>query len=365
MTFLFIFIAILFFGVLVAVHEAGHFCAAKACGVRVNEFSIGMGPAILKKQRGETLYSLRLIPFGGFCAMSGEDEESDDPRAFTSQSAWKRLIILAAGSFMNFLLGLLIVIVLYSGAEAFNAPVLAGFMEGCPYEGEEAFQVGDRFIRINGKRVYMYYDIGDLLAKGSNRHDIVIKRGNERIRYKDMELVPLEYEGQSRKMYGFLLGYEEATLLVKLRYSWGAVVEFARMVWWGLGELFSGNVGVSDLSGPVGIVDMMADTATQAETVSAGLFDIFYFGAFIAVNLAIMNMLPIPAVDGGRIFFLIVSFVIEKIIGRKLNPKYEGYIHAAGLILLLALMAFVMFNDVFKLIGNVGVIEWIKGLKQK
>ena len=134
MTIVYILIAILIFGVLIIIHELGHFAAAKACGVRVEEFAVGMGPAIFKKQKGETTYSLRCIPFGGFCAMTGEDEESKDPRAFTNQAAWKRVIILAAGSFMNFVLGFVIVACLYANAQAFRVPVLAGFIDGCPYE---------------------------------------------------------------------------------------------------------------------------------------------------------------------------------------------------------------------------------------
>ena len=153
MTFLYVILAILLFGLLVGIHEGGHFLAAKACGVRVEEFALGMGPALWKKQKGETLYALRLIPFGGYCAMAGEDEASDDPRAFTSQPPWKRIIILCAGAFMNFVLGLPVVLLLYSSAEYFRSPTLSGFMEGCPYEGEEALMVGDEFYKIDGHRV--------------------------------------------------------------------------------------------------------------------------------------------------------------------------------------------------------------------
>ena len=140
MTFLYVILAILLFGLLVGIHEGGHFLAAKACGVRVEEFALGMGPALWKKQKGETLYALRLIPIGGYCAMAGEDEESDNPRAFTNQPAWKRAIILVAGAAMNFLLGLLIILCLYASATAFRAPILEGFMEGCPYERADGLQ---------------------------------------------------------------------------------------------------------------------------------------------------------------------------------------------------------------------------------
>ena len=350
MSIFYIVIGILIFGLLVAVHELGHFAAAKACGVRVNEFAVGMGPAIVKKQKGETLYSLRCIPFGGFCAMEGEDEDTGDERAFTKQKAWKRFLILAAGSAMNFLMGYVIVLILVSNAGGFRAPVIADFMDGCPYESAEGLQRGDRFIRIDGKRVWQYYDVGELLNKGGETHDIVVRRDGRRVKLEDYPMVPVEYEGQSQKMYGFYFGVDEPSLGNKLRYSGATTMEFVRMVWDALGQLVGGKVSVNDLSGPVGIVDMMAETGEQAETVSAGLYDIFYLGAFIAVNLAVMNMLPIPALDGGRIFLLLVTALIEAITRKKLDPKYEGYVHAAGMILLLGLMAYVMFHDIFRIV---------------
>ncbi len=349
MSILYIVIAVVLFGVLIAIHELGHFAAAKACGVRVDEFSIGMGPAIFKKQKGDTMYSLRCIPFGGFCAMSGEDEKSDDPRAFTNQRPWKRVLILAAGSFMNFLLGLLIVLILFSGAAAFRAPLIQDFMEGCPYESEAGFQQGDLIYSIDGHRIYQQYNVSDYLASGTGVYDIVVKRDGHKVRLDNFELKPIEYEGYEQKMYGFYFGYEEATLGVTLKNTWYTAMEFGRWVWMGLSELVSGNVGVQDLAGPVGIVDMMAETGEQAESTGAAVYDILYFGAFIAVNLALMNMLPIPALDGGRIFLLLITALIEAVTKKKLDPKYEGYIHAAGMILLLALMAFVMLNDIYKI----------------
>lgn len=350
MTIVYILLAILIFGVLIAIHEFGHFTAAKLCGVRVEEFALGMGPVLLKKQKGDTLYSLRALPIGGFCAMAGEDEEIDDPRAFTSQPAWKRIIILAAGSFMNFVLGLLIVIIIFASATGFRAPVIESFMDGCPYESADGFQPGDRILKIDGHRIYQYSDIADFLSRGDGTYDIVVRRDGKRVTLEDFELVPLEYEGQERKMYGFYFGYDEATAFNKLRYSWNTTMEFGRMVWMGVEQLFSGEVSVSDMAGPVGIVDLMAETGEAAASTMDAVLDILYLGAFIAVNLAIMNMLPIPALDGGRVFLLLVTWVIEKITRKHLDPKYEGYIHAAGMLLLLLLMGVVMFNDVVRIV---------------
>lgn len=353
MNILYAVIAILFFGLVVSVHELGHFAAAKACGVRVEEFAVGMGPAILKKQKGETLYSLRILPFGGYCAMSGEDGASEDPRAFINQAPWKRLIVLVAGSLMNLLLGYLLVWVFFIGAKAFTAPVIFSFMDGCPYEAtetEEGFRVGDRILSIDGKNVYMLSDVSEFLASGGPDYDIAVKRDGKKVRLSQYHMVPQEYEGQEGKLFGFNFGYEEATFPVKLRHSFEMTAEFGRWVWMGIRQIFAGEVKSSDLAGPVGIVSQMVETGEQAENVSEGLFSLVYMGAFIAVNLAMMNMLPIPALDGGRVFFLLVTWLIEKITGKKVDPKYEGAIHAAGMILLLALMALIMFGDIKRII---------------
>ena len=341
--------AILLFGLLVGIHEFGHFAVAKLCGVKVLEFSLGMGPALLQKQGKETLYSLRAVPFGGYCAMMGEDEESADPRAFTNQAPWKRALILVAGAFMNFLLGLVIVIILYSGAYAFRTARIADFMPGCPYQGENALQVGDEFYKIDGRRIYMQMDVGDFLDQGNGVYDLVLKRDGKKVTLKDFPMERIAFEGQSQKMYGFYFGYELATPPVILRNAWDTCMEFSRWVKLGLEELIHGRVSVEEMSGPVGIVDLMAETGEAAETTSDAFYNIFYLTAFIAVNLAIMNLLPLPALDGGRVFLLLVTWLIESVTRKKLNPKYEGYIHAAGMVLLLALMAFVMFHDIVRL----------------
>lgn len=350
MTAVYIILAILIFGLLIAIHELGHFTAAKIFGVRVEEFALGMGPILLKKQGGETLYTLRALPLGGFCAMTGEDEESDDPRAFTAQQPWKRAIILAAGAFMNFVLGFVFVVIIYASATAFRAPVIADFMDGCPYEGENALMTGDRLLSIDGKRIYQLSDVSDFLSRGDGEYDIVVRRDGKRVTLEDFTLVPLEYPGEQSKMYGFYFGIDEGTLFNKLRYSWNTTMEFARWVWMGLEQIVEGQVTMDDMAGPVGIVNLMAETGENAASTADAVLDILYLGGFIAVNLAIMNLLPIPALDGGRIFLLIVTWIIESVTKKRLNPKYEGYIHAAGMLLLLTLMAMVMFNDIVRII---------------
>ena len=343
---------IIIFGILIAIHEFGHFTAAKLCGVKVEEFAIGMGPALFKKQKGETVYALRILPIGGFCAMAGEDEESDDPRAFTNQGFWKKFVILCAGSFMNLVLGIVLILIMYAGAQAFVTPTIDHFMDGCPYEGAEAMQAGDTFYSIDGQRIYLVSDVSSFLMRGDGVYDIVMLRDGEKVELKDFALTTktyAEYANEGPK-YGFVFGYTEATFGTKLEYTWNTTLEFSRLVWLGLGDLINGKVGLKDMSGPVGIVDMMNEVGQQAESAKAAADNLLYISAFIAVNLAIMNMLPIPALDGGRVFLMIVTVIIEAVSRKKLDPKYEGYIHLGGMVLLLGLMALVMYNDIAKLI---------------
>ena len=351
--------AILVFGVLIAVHELGHFMAAKACGVRVNEFSIGMGPALWKKQKGETQYSLRLFPVGGFCAMEGEEEDSDDPTALNNQGFWAKLLIFAAGAAMNFIAGLLIILVLYADAQAFYVPVVAGFAEGCPLESADGLQEGDRLLRIDGEKVYVYSDISLLMGLNkTGAFDLQIERNGEVITLRDFTMERREYTDQNGKAYtgyGLYFGAEEATLGRKLSYSWNNAMDFARLVRLSLQMLVTGQAGVKDLSGPVGIVSTMTQVGEQAATTRAAVENIAYLAALIAVNLAVMNLLPLPALDGGKIFFLVINAVSMQLFKKQIPAKYENYIHFAGLILLLALMAVITFSDVWKLIHCEGI----------
>ena len=350
----YILVAILVFGVLIAVHELGHFMAAKACGVRVNEFSIGMGPALWKKQKGETQYSLRLFPVGGFCAMEGEEEDSDDPTALNNQGFWAKLLIFAAGAAMNFIAGLLIILVLYADAQAFYVPVVAGFADGCPLESADGLQEGDRLLRIDGEKVYVYSDISLLMGLNkTGAFDLQIERNGEVITLRDFTMERREYTDQNGKAYtgyGLYFGAEEATLGRKLSYSWNNAMDFVRLVRLSLQMLVTGQAGVKDLSGPVGIVSTMTQVGEQAATTRAAVENIAYLAALIAVNLAVMNLLPLPALDGGKIFFLVINAVSMQLFKKQIPAKYENYIHFAGLILLLALMAVITFSDVWKLI---------------
>lgn len=349
-------LAILVFGVLIFTHELGHFLTAKLFGVRVNEFAVNMGPTLFKKTVGETTYSFRLIPIGGFCAMEGEDEASEDPRAFTSAKAWKRAIILIAGSAMNFLTGLLVLAIMYSAVTGFTTPQIVDFYPDCPMQREDGLQVNDTLYEIDGRRVYIYSDVSMLLSRNNTGvYDLTVKRNGKLIKLDDFEMSKRAYEedGQTVYRYGLYFGYEDASLGAVLRNTWYTALDFARMVWMSLGDLVKGLVSINDMSGPVGIVSVIAETGQSAESTAVAALNITYLGAFIAINLAVMNMLPIPALDGGRVFFLVINALVQLVFRRKIDPKYEGYIHAAGMILLLGFIAFVSFKDIWKLIAGV------------
>ena len=346
-------LAILAFGILIVTHELGHFLVAKACDVKVNEFAVGMGPQLLKKQGKETVYSLRAFPIGGFCAMEGEDEETGDPRAFTAKPAWQRVLILCAGAAMNFLFGLILILCIAPNAN-FAEPVIADFMPGCPYEGESGLQVGDRIYSIDGHRTYFTNNVSEYMTRtGSDVHRIVLIRDGRRVTLKDYYMPLVEYptaNGGTTLKYGLYFAPRQFGLWANLKYAWFEALDLVRVIWRSLGDLITGAVGIRELSGVVGVVDYANEVVTEAESTQEAAFDFVYIFALIAVNLAVMNMLPLPALDGGRVFFLLVTGLFELVSRRKINPKYEGYIHTAGFVLLMGLMVFVLFNDVVKII---------------
>lgn len=343
--------AILLFSFLIFIHEFGHFIAAKLSGVQVNEFSMFMGPAIFKKQHGETLYSIRCIPLGGYCAMEGEDEDTDNPRSFQKAAWWKRLIILVAGAAMNFVVGVLIMLIVFAPSQQFVTPVISQFEQGCTLNGEGGLAVGDRFLEVDGEKIYVQSDVSMLLSlNGGDVHDLVVERNGEKVVLENFEMRKHEFDngdGTTSLRYGFSFSLENATFGKKLQYAWNSSINTVRTVRLSLQMLLSGQAGLKDMSGPVGIVQIMSDTAEASETTFDALMNMLYFGGFIAINLAVMNLLPIPALDGGRVAGLLITTVVEKVTGKKLNPKYEGYLHGAGMILLLALMAIIMFKDIF------------------
>ncbi len=351
---LYILLAILLFGLLIAVHEFGHFFTAKLLGVKVNEFSIGMGPLLLHKTRGETDYSLRLLPIGGYCAMEGEDEATDDPRSFECQAPWKKFIILVAGSGMNFLAGLVMILLVFSQASAFSMPVITGFMDGAEHLVEQGLQEGDQFYRIDGHRIYMMSDASLFLSRAGDTVDLEILRDGEILTFEDFDFsAKVAYtneDGTVSYMRGIYYGQAApATLWRTLKLTWYQAIDCVRLVWISLGDLISGAAGLSDLSGPIGIVDTVGSMGASAASAAEGVLTVLNVMALIAINLAVMNLLPIPALDGGRIFFLIVGLLYRLIFRKKLNPKYESWINMVCFALLIGLMVVVAVSDVLKI----------------
>ena len=342
--------AILLFSILIFVHELGHFAAAKLSGVQVNEFSVFMGPAIWKKQVGETLYAIRCIPIGGYCAMEGEDGGSDNPRSFDKAVWWKRLIILAAGAAMNFLAGVLLMVIISLPIQQTVIPVISGFEDYATVNGADGLQAGDRILAVDGEKLYAYSDFSMILALNpGDVHDITVKRNGETVVLQDFLLEKHEVtlsDGSTALRYGMNFTLSTPNFGEKLAMAWNQSLDTVRIVRLSLQMLLAGKVGLQDMTGPVGIVSEMSEVAAASDSWISALLNMLYFGGFIAINLAVMNLLPLPALDGGRIVCLLITTAVEAVTKKKINPKYEGYLHGAGMILLLALMAVIMFKDV-------------------
>ena len=348
---MYIFLAIIMFSVLIFVHEFGHFITAKLSGVQVNEFAMFMGPAIWQKQIGETLYSIRCIPIGGYCAMEGEDEESDNPRAFNRAVWWKRLVILVAGAAMNLVTGVVIFAALYLPAQVVVEPVIVEFTDCCTFNNESGLRLGDEILEIDGEKVYLNSDISTLLSLNpTGVHDLVVRREGQILEWTDYPMTHIceDAEGNEFIHYGFGFGRaKETTLADRLELVWNVTAGNVRNIRLSLKMLVSGQAGLKDMTGVVGIVDLMSDTAAAAPTWVDAVLNMLYFAGFLSVNLAVMNLLPIPALDGGRAVCLLLTAAWEGITKKKLDPKYEGYLHGAGMIALLALMAIITFKDIF------------------
>lgn len=351
---IYILIAILMFGVLIAVHEFGHFAAAKLLGVRVNEFAIGMGPKVLSWGKGETCYSLRAFPVGGFCAMEGEDEDSNDPRAFSNKPGWKKFIILVAGAFMNFLIGFLLILVLFSQNNVLFTPVISNFYDEFPNQGENGLQVGDRILSIDGHKILVYSDVSLFFSRSNGETmDLVVERDGQKVTLNDFPLKARNYtvNGETVYRYGIFFTEQESTLGASLLNGCYQAADYVRMVWLSLGDLLTGAVGLKDLSGPIGIVTMIGQVGQTAPDTMAAVKNILNFVAFIAINLAVMNLLPIPALDGGQIIFVLVDGIYALLTRKRIDQKYLGYVNMAGFFCLIALMVVVAVSDVIKLIG--------------
>lgn len=321
--------------VLVFLHELGHFIAAKTSGVKVNKFAIGMGPAFWKKQKGETEYSVRIFPIGGFCSMEGEDEESDDARSFTKKSAPVRAKILVAGSFMNLLTAIVIMlgIFIYTGMPT---TVIGAVSDGGMAE-LAGIKPGDKIVAVDGKRVREWKDFAKFISDSETVDIKVLRNGSEMI------FTTATVERDGRKIIGITSKLTRNPLKASV-YAVKSTADMGKFMYLVLGQLVSGEVSAKELSGPVGIAYVVNDSA------SMGLQYVFYIMALISLNLAIVNMLPLPALDGGRLLFLIIRAISR---GR-LSESLEMKINLLGITLLFALMIYVTWNDIGRFILNRG-----------
>ena len=325
--------AVIMFCLLILIHELGHFITAKACGLKVNEFALGMGPALFKKQKGETLYALRMIPVGGYCAMEGEDEESDDERAFNNKKAWQKALIVVAGAAMNLILCVvfLIIIALYTGTVTTSIDQVTA---GAPAEAA-GIQAGDEIVAIDKKPVTDWNGIIDGITAAEGTVTVTVNRQGQQL---DLESELTKAE-DGRQVIG-IVPQREHNVLTAVKSGTVNTWNMTKMMGDTLRQLVTGKASAKDLTGPVGIVYAVSDTAKY------GFVYLFYLTALISLNLAIVNMLPLPALDGGRLLFII----IRKITGRAITDELEGKIHFVGIMLLFALMIYVTWNDIVRFI---------------
>ena len=416
-----IIIAVLFFGVIITIHEFGHFIFAKLFGVKVNEFAIGMGPTILKKQGKETKYALRLLPIGGFVSMEGEEEESEDSRAFCNQKTWKRMIIIAAGATFNIILGIIVCFFLVGSEELVGTNQILQFYETAVSNQEGGLKEGDKIIEIDGKRVFSDYDISFLMQRnGSGKYSFVVERDGEKLNLPEVhfarrtggnfsyaedctisslsskikgfglkdgdkmlkvngeavlngeELIAaigkdedytfdftVERQGEVLEftdvkmavvtVFDFVILGEDKNVFNVTKNAFGYAFSMGRLVYLSLFDLLRGQYGMNDIAGPIGTISVITDIAEE----SIATFDwsqMFMIMAMITINIGLFNLLPVPALDGGHLFFMFFELIFRK----KIPQKYESYIHAAGLVILLGFMAIISASDIWKLISGRG-----------
>lgn len=336
---------VLVFSIIVIIHELGHFLVAKANKIAVREFSVGMGPSIFHITKGETKYSLRLLPFGGYCMMEGEDApEETNEKAYLSKSVWQRIAVVLAGPVANFVLAFVLAIVLI-GIVGYNTSKIEYIVEGSAAE-QAGLQLEDEILSIGNERVYNFGEVYFYMHMHQDGNEIPmnIQRNGEKIQ---LTVTPVLNHETGMYQIGISGGYtrEKGNVISTLKYSALEIRYWIKTTVMSLKMLVTGKAGVKDLSGPVGMANVMNDTLTEAKE-AGGAIDVFLnilnYCILISANLGVMNLLPIPAIDGGKLVFLFV----EAITGKKVPPEKEAMVHFIGFALLFLLMAVVMFNDI-------------------
>ena len=375
-------VTVVMFLVMVSLHEFGHFIVAKALNFKILEYAIGFGPAIFKKQKGETLYAVRAVPLGGFCKFEGEEETSDDPRAFSNQAVWKRILVVVAGGISNVILGFILFLIILPSTSPVSTNVIERVVPHS-YLEQMNVETGDKIVEINGKKVNFYNDIA-LYTQDFTKDtsvEIKIKRNGKKsslnfkpteqkidIKYtdKDIEYIStingysetehIEYsdeypkdeskvgteENSVRYILGFTPKSEDITVLNVWGQAWNNTRFVVKLVYQSLWDLVTGKAGMEQMSGPVGIVKEVNTAVNQG---SRSWLYVLNLIALITINLGVFNLLPFPALDGGRLFFMLIELIRRK----PIPPEKEGTIHAIGMLLLLLLVVFVSYHDIIKL----------------
>ena len=335
-------VAILLFLILIVIHEFGHFIAAKLLGVRVNEFAVGFGPKLFKWGRGETKYAINLVPLGGYCAMEGEDEESNDDRAFCNKKAWRRFIIVVMGALFNLLLGLILVAITLIPEQRFTTTTVASFHENA-VSSQYGLQEGDKIIKVDGRKIFTTYDLSYAFTNiDDGAFDITVKRNGEKVQLDGVKFDTDEADGISYLTVDFYVEGENKTFTSFISHTFNTTVSYCAVVYRSIIDLITGKYGISAMSGPVGVTAAIGNAAKQ------NLASLLPIMALITINLGLFNLLPLPALDGGRLVFILFEMIFKK----PVPQKYESLVHAAGMILLLLLMLVITFKDIWSLIAR-------------
>lgn len=336
---------LLMFTLMVVSHEWGHYITAKKAGVLVHEFAVGMGPIVWSKQKGETLYSVRLLPIGGFCRMEGEEGESTNPRAMSAKKPWQKLIIVSAGAIMNFILAWVLcsICVGYSGI---GTNVIGQIEQGSPADKVGLMQ-GDEILSINGKEVKLISDLSSEIAKTPSTYTLTVKRDGK---VSDIKIASEMIGDEKVPRFGIRAEVAHFRIWDNIKYGFETMIMMIVQVWKGLVGLLTGVFNLKDMSGPVGI--MQASNTIWNEGISDGglvhaLMNMVSLTAMLSANLGVMNLLPFPALDGGRIIFIL----IEMIRGKAISAEKEGAVHFVGMVLLMLLTVVVLYNDIVRWIG--------------
>ena len=349
-------LSLLVFEFLIFIHEFGHYITARIFKVTITEFSLGFGPELVSYESKKTgiKYKLAMFPLGGFVAMVGEDEDSDDPNAFNKKPAWQRFIITAAGATVNILAGFLAMIIIVScikiGNTTYGAPMDDALLHDLGYEEvndeyrshQSDLQMGDKIVRVNGKKVRIYDELSyQIMRYGNEEIDLTVIRNGEQIVIEDVRFPTVEQQGQTFGIIDFkITGYVEKGFFKVFSLSARKAALVMRMCWESIIDLITGRYTVEAVSGPVGISAAIGDAA------SAGFLSLLNITVLISMNLGFMNLVPFPALDGGRL----VTIFIEMVTRKKLPAKIEGMINSVGLIILFILMILILFKDVIALI---------------